>query len=265
MTPGAMTPREIDTVLADLWGKESALLNEIARLTEFLARTDKTRASSYQERNAARLPVVKAEAAALRNQSEPLEAEYRRRPWKRYFLVTNGNGHVHRGTSCTTCFPTTQYGWLTALSDCDEKVMVAEYGEQACTVCFPDAPSMYALLGGKARIERDRDERKVARDAKRAEAHFKRVAKAITNPDGSVLKGRDWRIDTVSAAWRELTDLTETIEEKRYAEGSYVAAHIEEYREARARITAALAHKTGRSADEITAEAAKKVQRRGRS
>ena len=42
---------------------------------------------------------------------------------------------------CTTCFPTTQYGWLVNLADCDEDAMIEEWGEMACTVCFPTAPT----------------------------------------------------------------------------------------------------------------------------
>ena len=32
--------------------------------------------------------------------------------WSRFFLVTSSTGHVHSSTSCSTCRPTTTYGWL---------------------------------------------------------------------------------------------------------------------------------------------------------
>jgi UDP-2,3-diacylglucosamine pyrophosphatase LpxH len=71
---------------------------------------------------------------------EALENEFTRRGgWNRYYLVIDG--HVHRELRCSTCRPTTFYSWLTELADCDESKMVAEYGEVACSVCFPDAPA----------------------------------------------------------------------------------------------------------------------------
>ena len=42
---------------------------------------------------------------------------------------------------CSTCFPTTEYAWLVELADCDEDAMIVDYGEKACTVCFPGAPA----------------------------------------------------------------------------------------------------------------------------
>jgi len=70
--------------------------------------------------------------------AQPLRAAYT--GWKRYFIVQGG--HIHRGRSCESCYPTTRYGWLADMSGCDETKMVAAYGETACTVCFPDAPTM---------------------------------------------------------------------------------------------------------------------------
>jgi len=84
-----------------------------------------------------------AEMARIKDAEAPLTAEYvRRGGWQRYFLVTSSDGHVHRGMNCSTCRWETVYAWLIDLADCDEAKMVAEYGEKACTVCFPDAPTM---------------------------------------------------------------------------------------------------------------------------
>ena len=74
--------------------------------------------------------------------------------WHRYFLVNNNNGHVHRDMACSTCYPTTQYLWLVELADCDEQAMVASYGELACTVCFPDAPTLPGYGDGTSSIAR---------------------------------------------------------------------------------------------------------------
>lgn len=86
---------------------------------------------------------AEAEVARITEAVNTLEDEFDRRGgWHRYFWVTGNNGHIHREMTCSTCYPTTQFVWLTHLSDCDEREMVAQYGERACTVCFPDAPTL---------------------------------------------------------------------------------------------------------------------------
>jgi hypothetical protein len=73
---------------------------------------------------------------------EPLDQEFARRGgWNRaYLVVTNGSGHVHRSMNCSTCYPTTQYHWMTDYSDHTEAEIVEAAGERACTVCYPSAP-----------------------------------------------------------------------------------------------------------------------------
>lgn len=97
--------------------------------------------------------------------------EYR---WNRYFLVTNNNGHVHRGMGCSTCFPTTEYAWLVELASCDEAEMIEEFGEKACTVCFPDAPANPSFHGPG---RRDRE----AQAARQAEKDARNLVKASKN------------------------------------------------------------------------------------
>ena len=60
--------------------------------------------------------------------------------WSRFFLVTNKGGHIHRSLICSTCRPTTRFGWLPELSGLSEADAVDEYGSILCSVCFPDAP-----------------------------------------------------------------------------------------------------------------------------
>lgn len=60
--------------------------------------------------------------------------------WERFFLVSNTNGHIHSSMYCSTCRPTTQFGWLPSVSDKTEKEAVEEFGPMLCTVCFPSAP-----------------------------------------------------------------------------------------------------------------------------
>lgn len=91
-----------------------------------------------------RLSRLKAQAAALREEMAPLNAEYRRRPWTRAFLVvTSGQGHVHSSMNCSTCNKmgkSTQFNWMVEWSGADEAQIVEDAGERACTVCYPSAP-----------------------------------------------------------------------------------------------------------------------------
>jgi hypothetical protein len=62
-------------------------------------------------------------------------------------LVTSSNGHVHSSMYCSTCRPTTTYGWLPELSGKTEADAVDELGPNLCSVCFPTAPTDW--VGGK--------------------------------------------------------------------------------------------------------------------
>jgi hypothetical protein len=79
-----------------------------------------------------------AELEALHQQADELEASYT--GWSRFFLVTSSAGHVHSSMHCSTCRPTTQYGWLPELSGKTEDVAVDELGPTLCSVCFSSAP-----------------------------------------------------------------------------------------------------------------------------
>jgi len=72
-----------------------------------------------------------------------LNREYLRRPWPRYFLVTSSAGHLHSSTHCSTCRPTTAFGWWVELSGRTEAQAISELGKLAdalCSRCFPTAP-----------------------------------------------------------------------------------------------------------------------------
>jgi len=158
-----LTPAEIDTFLAANYDEAWRFTNYLLSAEKYLD-ADRARYSRRGEdphafdatingRNALEtIAKYKERLAELRAEARPYDAEYRRRGWHRYFLVKNSNGHVHRGMDCSTCYPTTEYGWLVHLADCDETAMVDEYGTMACTICFPDAPT---LPGWKAAEERD--------------------------------------------------------------------------------------------------------------
>lgn len=255
----ARTPAEIDTALAKLDEQVARRQQSLAWMLQDSERDPANRVAHYFQ-NAERVANLRAEIAALIEQIRPLDAEYARRRWSRFFLVLNGNGHVHRDRACSTCFPTTLYGWLPQLSGATEQEAVAEYGERMCTVCFPSAPSMYQMLGRPSRAAAERQAAKDARQAKRDAIAAKKAAAAITNPDGTVLKGTNWRVETVTAAWRDMVDaydylpILETRNPERH--GEYLAA-IE-------RVSTALAAKLGRTVDDIKAEAQRRLKRRPR-
>lgn len=74
----------------------------------------------------------------LQAEADELEATYT--GWSRFFLVTSSTGHIHSSMACSTCRPTTTFGWLPGLSGKTEEDAVAEHGPALCSVCFPSAP-----------------------------------------------------------------------------------------------------------------------------
>ena len=97
--------------------------------------------------------------------------------WSRAFLVTNQGGHVHHTPNCSTCFPTTEFEWLTHYSSDPENEIVALAGETACTVCYPSAPAHVlnqpATIQSKNRSEREAavSKAKAAKEARDAKRH----------------------------------------------------------------------------------------------
>jgi hypothetical protein len=98
--------------------------------------------------------------------------------WSRFFLVTNSNGHIHSSTSCSTCFPTTEFAWLPGLSGLTEADAVEDQGEILCSVCFPSAP--VAWTNGTSKVDQAA---KAERAAAKAEREAKKAAKALVPTD----------------------------------------------------------------------------------
>lgn len=134
-----------------------------------------------------RLVAVRDELNSIIVAQKPYHDEYRRRGgWTRAFLVTNGNGHVHKSMHCSTCRPTTVYHWVTEYSGKTQNEVVEAAGERACTVCYPDAP--VSVLSRASKIFSPDEKQKIkdreARAAAKAEKDQKRIANALT-ADGS--------------------------------------------------------------------------------
>jgi hypothetical protein len=199
------TPVEVDTVLANAYGKIADLTSQQHRLTATVSRIDEAEPGSYQSMLPAYSPENRAklvgEIAALQERIQgilqaevyPCEAQYHERRWTRYYLVDNTNGHVHKDTHCASCFPTTRYAWLVEQSGMSAEELVVLAGEKSCTVCFPWAP--VDVLKQKTKLEApERKAARLEREAKKAAAAAKKAAKAIANPDGTPLEVFDWRV-----------------------------------------------------------------------
>lgn len=85
------------------------------------------------------------ERKAVRALAAPLEAIYEEHRWRRFFLVTNQNGHIHSSMNCHTCNPRTLFAWLPELSGLTEKEAVEAHGTILCSHCFPTAPVEWTL------------------------------------------------------------------------------------------------------------------------
>lgn len=203
-----LTPVKIDMELYRIYlaeaNNEARIGHEVKTIERYTKLANKGPLPAWEQKSLddakARLAELQNVRQDLINEKAPYEVEYLSRPWHRYFLVTNGNGHVHRNMTCRTCFPTTQYAWLVELADCDEATMVEDYGEKACTVCFPDAPALPAFHG-PGRYDRE------AREAKEAEKAAKLAAKnAKLLVEPVRIHHTSWPITTLAAAKQEIRD-----------------------------------------------------------
>lgn len=225
-----MTPAEIDNILVDAeWenakadnGKtaaENGIISATSQLTTIneilgyntISDSDKryyikrkseqeSKIAAFKERIAEHKETLKTSSAQI----SLCNNEYNRRGgWTRFWIVTNANGHIHTSMSCSTCFPSTQYGWLPNLSGSTNEEVVELAGESACTICFPDAP--VDTRNRPSQIEEPaRKAAREAREAKAAEKAEKARQKGITAPDGGELriKGHWSVIKTESEAQR---------------------------------------------------------------
>lgn len=66
--------------------------------------------------------------------------------WSRFFLVTSSAGHVHSSLHCSTCYPTTAYAPVVALSGADEAEALELVCDTLCSVCFPSVKGKPAKI-----------------------------------------------------------------------------------------------------------------------
>lgn len=169
---------------------------------------------------------------AARAKAAPLHAEFARRGgWSRFFVVLNDNGHCHSSTACSTCFPTTRFGWVTTLSGSTEEEAVKEYGSKMCTVCFPSAP--VSKFWGEGRIAREEREEKEARQAERQAKRNAKEAAQVTGENGRILykTERGAELDIVSN-FESAESFEEHAERSKNEPGEYdrLMGHARHYR-----------------------------------
>lgn len=142
----------------------------------------------------AKIEALNAKMVPIRARINELNSIYEQDPWTRAFLVQNNGGHVHSSMYCNTCYLSTRFFWLIQYSNDDENTIVADAGEEACTVCYPSAPAdvlnrpsriVTADKTAKAVAKAERDAKKLAKEAKfKADAPTKEgVALRILNGD----------------------------------------------------------------------------------
>lgn len=154
------TPVEIDTILAEIYGRAQRQEDVYDRLTmhEKQMREGAQKAAEGNPRytgwtfeQADELKAQADEAFELLQkilaETEPYQAEYQRRGgWSRFFQVPDG--HVHSTVLCSTCNKmgkATRFGWLPQWSGRSEaealEALVTESAKTIlCTVCYPSAP-----------------------------------------------------------------------------------------------------------------------------
>lgn len=175
---------EIDTQLAELHRQCWSIFEKIESAKDYLAFYEKHYPNRTEEisKYEGEIAIFKNELSKVKGKIAELDVIYNQNPWTRAFLVINSNGHVHSSMDCSTCFSTTRYNWLVQYSNDDEKTIVEDAGQDACTVCYPSAPA--EVLNRPSRIVTAdkivKAEAKAERDAKKAARIAKEKANAPT-------------------------------------------------------------------------------------
>lgn len=165
------TPAQIDARLAEINAQIARAESKVDYAKKDIEQRTK-RGLSVLDFMEAKLADAEAELEAAQELPEPFTAEYRRRGgWTRYFMVMQANGHLHSSTQCSTCRWTTQFAWMTEFSGMSAEEIVDMAGEDACTVCFPDAPvEQRSRLPFRVAEREAADKARAERDAKKLKA-----------------------------------------------------------------------------------------------
>lgn len=210
-----LTPAQVDALWAPIAYREAEafakrltaqqnmrsaqrILDDVAAGTRAYSSWEISSAQRTVESLPARIEVQEAAELAAREEQVPFSTEWKRRNgWTRaYLVITNGQGHVHRSTSCSTCRPTTQFEWLVDYSGATEQEIVDAAGERACTVCYASAPVALRLDRPTTMFSAEEKARQAARE-ERAAKKAERDAKMLLHPvTGAVLRSIENRVRT---------------------------------------------------------------------
>jgi hypothetical protein len=242
------TPPQVDTALAAIYAQAAAPAAQAASLRARaydLRHPRNGRPASDTNHAIAAQCDIEADAAdvaqaVILEQARPYNTEYYRRGgWTRAFIVDAG--HVHSSTSCSTCYPTTQFGWLPEVSGSTEAESVARAADGACTVCYPTAP---VAAKGTRTLYTAAELDRAARRAERETAAAAKAAKKAANALGIKV---DY-VETIPAAKSYLTDVV-----------AYGYTHMKANADL---IAPALAERLGVTVEQVWADAAKRAARR---
>jgi hypothetical protein len=256
-------PAEIDGHLARLGAEAAGLGDRLYDLREALAakRADKIVRRVFSGKTEAELEemirdtqIRQAEVAHL---MYPLETEFDRRPWSRYYLVEDG--HLHYDVSGSRCsrIPSTTHYWMTEFSGMPAKMVIAKAQERVCTMCFPDAPVSPRKPHPRFMTMTEAEKAAHAEAADRKAAAKK--AAQITTPEGGALivGDRDDHIKTERAAWNRAMADAATLafygEKNADDERAVIEACLE-----------ALAHRRGVTVESLRVELNKKIAAKAR-
>lgn len=253
------TPVEVDTQLAKVYGEYYSEMMKIRvhqdRLQESRKRYDKgveRKTASYNLESMSKdityyeEAIVEAQAKMETHQKkmDVYDGEFERRGgWTRAFWVANSGGHVHRSMQCSTCYPTTNFQWLTDYSGKEENEIVGDAGDRACTVCYSSAP--VDLLRRPSKInDPEKEAARKVRDEKKRVKDEATAAKAIANPDDTPLKVNGWVQKTErSAESAAVGNFLDYEMKKIYPEWSHNEEYMKQKVQDAEKVLVALAHK----------------------
>lgn len=226
---------KIDTQLSSWYDKRWDLISKLESAEDSIKFYEKHYPTSVEkiQESIEKVAKIKSEIFKVNVEIKKLNAIYDQDPWTRAFLVIASNGHVHSSMDCNTCFSTTRYNWLIQYSNDDEKTIVEDAGQDACTICYPSAPA--DVLNRPSRIV---TADKIAKAAAKAEREAKKAAKLAKQKadaptkSGEFLYFKDGRyteeIRTERTAVSEWNNLQYRIESKVVTHYYNGEAHTEE-------------------------------------
>jgi hypothetical protein len=255
---------KIDTELSSWYDKRWALVSNLESAEDTKKFYEKHYATRVKEIEKAieKIAGIKVEIAKVNIEIAGLNKIYNQDPWTRAFLVLASNGHVHSSMDCSTCFPTTRYNWLIQYSNDDEKTIVEDAGQDACTICYPSAPA--EVLNRPSRIvtadKIAKAQAKAERDAKREAKLAKEKANAPT-ASGEFLYFKDGRYTQVIKT--ERTAVTEWLNNQYWILNSSNPESQESKKQVNEIICQNLAEKYGVSFDQQLKILENKYKKRG--